>query len=136
MREIKFRAWCFPQYDGDDAYMGEVREWRINDNGSMTWNCVEKGNEKGWQPRVTGWKNKKPDVVIMQYTGLVDKNGKEIYEGDIIKLTYISDPTDHKFDVVADIRHLENIRASSNWVIEVIGNIYENPEFLENGNKI
>lgn len=78
-------------------------------------------------------------VELMQSTGLRDKNGKEIFEGDIIKMAkdVYSDPTYYEV-----IRHRGGAyRLESNqhgcelWlrhtICEVIGNIYENPELLE-----
>ncbi len=62
---------------------------------------------------------------LMQYTGLKDKNGKEIYEGDIVKAVFNS-----------SIHRVEWRNDQSQWSIggfgqwEVIGNIYENPELL------
>jgi hypothetical protein len=82
------------------------------------------------------------DVVVMQLTGITDRNDNPIYEGDILGL---DDPTD-KSRVVIVFRnaafHAELIGASyiddphwttidSGWV--VIGNRYENPELLEVG---
>ena len=86
------------------------------------------------------------DVVLMQSTGLKDKNGKEIFEGDIItngqnvmcmkkhntlgfyieekgKVEFIADCAD-LVEFEADVKEIEDF-------IEIIGNIYENPELLE-----
>lgn len=71
-------------------------------------------------------------VVIMQYTGLKDRNGKEIYEGDIILFNNFGDTLDKVvyspgcFHTSGGGYLLDEIRE-----IEVIGNIYENPELLE-----
>jgi uncharacterized phage protein (TIGR01671 family) len=81
------------------------------------------------------------NVVIMQYTGLKDKNGVEIYEGDIVKTTS-SELTGRWKHKVYKIEFKEiNCIANAKYMgfdfqfnvdeIEVIGNIYENPELLE-----
>lgn len=74
---------------------------------------------------------------LMQYTGLKDKNGREIYEGDIIKHCMGGSLQDYPSEVIWNddggwSPWLEYCRDSYTRVSEpeVIGNIYENPELL------
>lgn len=76
------------------------------------------------------------DLEVLQYTGLDDKDGKEIYEGDIISGEFFDTEYHHaetiKHEVVFN-NGAYNI-ASSNWhkpTLEIIGNIFENPELLK-----
>ena len=88
------------------------------------------------------------DYILMQYTGIKDANGKEIYEGDIVKETKVYDYSDDIDVNIYQIIWNENItgftaegKNGSNTihqnnmgVCEVIGNIYENSNLLESEN--
>lgn len=125
MRQIKFRAWDF-----------EIR--KMIDHISLSPRIDE---------AIYGWGNNDvaTSLYLMQYTGLKDKNGKEIYEGDIV------DWDGDQFEIKYGIQLVDAfegigfnlwsfygrsedigkaIRLQS--AIEVIGNIYENPELLKN----
>jgi uncharacterized phage protein (TIGR01671 family) len=78
------------------------------------------------------------NYILMQFTGLLDKNGKEIYEGDVIKHSgYYSGDNKHNegLFVVEWVLNgfnddlLAGYADCPEW-IEVVGNIYENPELL------
>ena len=74
------------------------------------------------------------NVEIMQYTGLKDIAGYEIYEGDIVKdisnelIGYI-EYSDGGFVVIYD-DIMEKLNADESAYLEVLGNIFENPEIL------
>ncbi len=125
MREIKFRAW-----DGKNKIiMAPSRNLLIESyDGTIVWSF---GYD---QPMSKDWS-------LMQYTGLKDKNGKEIYEGDILNLKEKKlicpvewDKQDCMF--VIKMPGEEDDLYCAHRVIyleegKVIGNIYENPELLE-----
>ena len=74
---------------------------------------------------------------IMQYTGLKDKNGKEIYEGDIVKMEHtdmygtVWETFDVKFiDDWHGYNFPKNHAHTMSKTFEVIGNIHENPELI------
>lgn len=164
-REIKFRGKGIEEYDKDKWYYGSYFIYNeINyfclDDGSRTKEINEKIKNNIKHKiifEVQGdWNMEnhiqladvKPETVG-QYTGIDDKNGKEIYEGDIVLLDcyYYEEPAfDGEFKVIYDdingmwlLVDLENkdrgvafgeIRNYYKAEIEVIGNIYDNPELL------
>ena len=70
---------------------------------------------------------------VGQYIGLTDKNGTKIFDGDIVKGTFLGFPIPIK-DYVFSIVWQEDVtgyRANYFENVEVIGNIYDNPELLE-----
>lgn len=89
------------------------------------------------------------DVILMQSTGLKDKNGTEVYEGDILKLHaiflapddkigYIEYSPKYGYSIIFEGNRLyrQEYWASTNKLnYEVIGNINENPELLEGHEK-
>jgi uncharacterized phage protein (TIGR01671 family) len=126
---FKFRAWDKSQnkmyqvrginFDNEDLWL------KINETQIMGANLFE--------------------VELMQYTGLKDKNGTEIYEGDIVK--YTSELENGIFEVKYGNCRFYGLWIEANFMgittdlfylgcsneLEVIGNIYENPELLEEG---
>ena len=127
MREIKFRAF----YNGK---MYEVENWMFK--VGMNWVIVEDESVE-----------KIPAESIMQYTGLKDANGKEIYEGDIVVEAYKGEfsiclTTFEKKPLKSGTYEVKwnkigfNLGSEDGRDYEVIGNIYENPELLESNGQV
>ncbi len=143
MRELKFRAWDnvterilngvtpIPQKDGNNILVAP--------NG---YNIIsQRGDNANVETEFCFG-----DYEIMQYTGLKDENGKEIYEGDIVPCVYAFDGcVDHVMKVEWDDRrcgffprwdygkcHQKGVTKTMYDLtsLEVIGNIYENPGLL------
>ena len=143
MREIKFRVYLDKMY-----YQNEYVEYDTNLAGidflkkTATFAAYTDGEEADNLQKYSFDKNNilyKKDLKIMQYTGLKDKNNKEIYEGDIVKLRanhgigVIKYSDEWGAFVVEYIKPRPLVVLGMNYYkedIEVIGNIYENSELL------
>ena len=143
MREIKFRAW-----HGKNKRMYTICEISFMKNSSDEF--IERGCEGYWGDNHRD-RFSLNDLKLMQFTGLKDKNGKEIYEGDIVKTHETSNKRlsglgGNIFKIVFEEGSFEMYRkgnheglercCSYEGFIEVIGNIYENPELLMSKNEI
>lgn len=126
MREIKFRAWD-----------KENKEWIANGDPmdlyhSASANCFLFDNDDYDLPK---------DIEFVQFTGLKDKNGKEIYEGDILSTNTFKNLEGKDVEICAKVSWhpksacfgLDGTVAPlfyADEMFEVIGNVWENPKLL------
>lgn len=124
-REIKFRIW-----DIENKEMLKVQE--------LDFEPTFYGGRIAIRPDQYNDYFDTEDMILMQYTGLHDKNGKEIYEGDIIEITrqciwengvviFLNGCFFTKVNETLLPLHESEI---NNFKLKVIGNIYDNPELL------
>ena len=127
MRELKFRVWI----KDEERYYDESDEesYMIVPNGNVTYTSESYEEDGVWFNDTTSATN---DVVVEQYTGLKDRNGKEIYEGDIIESTWNGDKAEVVWnDVEGEWEHYADFNTHSKYSGSVvIGNIHESPELL------
>lgn len=123
-RTIKFRAWCSGQHNLL-TFTNPIMDYDVVLSKNGYWLDVE----SEWDI-----KDEYPTIPIMQFTGLHDKNGKEIYEGDIIRdssAEYQVWIEEGAMLIGGKSREWDQFLRTFNVAkMEVIGNIYENPELL------
>ena len=133
MRPIKFRAWVDKDFEGE-VVMFYQKEKTDRMEGDRKLKCCGGQKPQG----VLGY-FLEGNYPLMQFTGLLDKNGKEIYQGDIMEIPF--DEKGKVFEVVwAKDGWWANGYSHFDWDLKdtvewekgkVIGNIYENPELLK-----
>ena len=131
-RPIKFRAW-----DKKENRMCSVCDlnW-VNDNIITHLPCARIDEKDPNWP----WRTPGKEIELMQFTGLKDKNGKEIYEGDIVRTSneawspyeVVCRPPTFYFDSISPNikKYNTGMGHIASGDCEVIGNVHETPELL------
>lgn len=123
----RYRAWHKTWEE-----LGKVKRIRFDDEGDVTTVLFE--------GKILGVDTHADEIVLMKSTGLKDKNGKEVFVGDIIKCTrgclhevYIEKEYGGTFIGGMPAVYLKGLGEGYAWTEdeEVIGNVYENKELLD-----
>ena len=121
MREIKFRAWERSR----NTMIHNAIEYELLHLAKPTHSTDDKFNNIGFSPQEIEY------FEIMQFTGLSDKNGKEIYEGDLVKFKgSVFSVVYRKNEFICIDKKDTHYIYPYYEAIELIGNIYENPSLL------
>ena len=154
MREIEFRAWCKKitchpcRKEGCTEMVSWVTDYADADSGAMLDVVAIHFHRNQVMIRFPNGgfgQQDLDDAVLMQFTGLRDKHGREIYEGDILDDSYVNPMTKEKIIKLYEVvfksgsfwaKHKESPYGDSllyfiNKRSKVIGNIWDNPELLE-----
>ncbi len=131
MREIKFRAW-----DKKNKVYYQECDWLSFNPTGIRFMWTDYAHDETMVIQLT-----KGTYELVQYTGLKDKNGKEIYEGDVVELRQET-PKGSESLLITTVKWSESglnynvypCHDDKYW--KVIGNIYENPELLKVNNEI
>jgi uncharacterized phage protein (TIGR01671 family) len=126
MREILFRG---KRIDNDEWIEGHYGEYMLMSGESIP--CISIPNKEA----VCGSTCYDVEAsTVGQFTGLTDKNGKKIFEGDIVAIPTIKKNRVVRFDeggFCIEELFLQYYHCFGKMIVEVIGNIHDNPELLE-----